>query len=705
VLHSWKKQPESPIMSMLDNSSLGIVPASDMISELGSTCDEHPQVTWDSEPGHTGNQVETSGLVSAGYLNQQLARQQVVIQTTISHTVKEQLAPLLEKMQVLIDSTSNTMALPRADSWEIAEAPVQFCDCEDSSVKDDEETSHDNTAASSEAISFRRRPSQLSLCTINSQSSIYSLSGQTECSMVSRVNTFLDDLSQPISQRVASFVKRCASLCQKPTHDSLLNFVESSGFFGFTGVLIILNSCFIGYQTDIQFKQAMSETNDPRTASSYLSRAFAALFLAELLLRLLARRMNFFTASDWKWNSFDAFLVVTSVMDEVMTSQVNFSATRILRVFRMARVLRIIRIVGAFRELREMLCSVISSLKSIFWALVLLCLVIYLFAILFMQSALNIIEQDGAQPQEFQSCWGSVHGAMYTLLAAISGGQDWIEAVAPFDNHSLFYRAFFSFFIVFVTFGMLNIPTGVFVARAAEISVLDKDLIIQAEIANTKSVVRNLRTMFQDLDTKHGGNIDIGKLTEYISRVDVQAYLAALNFHTSNTKELISMLDPQKTGQVGMNDFIAGCLQYKGSAKAVDVAILLYQHKMQSAKLNNLANAVETQMQRISQQIQVLRGPDSRQGTPKNMRPPATFEAPMDRQTHINMVKRDKVPRLGQPSPRSLLNRRLWNTSSGVEEETAHQKASNSEQTEVAQDSICFPVASDLPGQSRWMAL
>jgi len=324
---------------------------------------------------------------------------------------------------------------------------------------------------------------------------------------------------------------------------------------------------------------------------------------------------------------------------------------------------------------------------------------VYLFAILFMQGALNLIETDGAQTEKFEGSWGSVHSAMYTLLAAISGGKDWTDAVVPFDDYSLQYRAFFSLFIVFVTFGMLNILTGIFVARAAEISVLDKDLIIQSEIANTKSVVKDLRALFKDLESEHHGNIDIKQLTEYISRTDVQAYLAALNFHTSNAKEMFSMLDPHQTGKVRMNEFIAGCLRFKGSAKAVDVAILLHQHKKQSARLNSLANTLEKQMNIISQQVQVRLGPDSLAGTPKCTRQPPTFEITMDGPVHKNMSKSDKAPRLEQPSPRWRSKRRLWNTSSGAEDET------RAEQTQVAQDSISPPAISNPADPSSLLAL
>jgi len=369
---------------------------------------------------------------------------------------------------------------------------------------------------------------------------------------------------------------------------------------------------------------------------------------------------------------------VTLALDEIVNSTLDLSAARILRVFRMVRVLRIIRIVGPLCELREMLCSLIAALKSMCWSLLLLSLVLYLFAVLFMQGALDAITQDGAQPEQFQGCWGSLGGAMYTLLAAISGGQDWMECVNLFDPYSLWYRAIFSFYIVFVTFGMLNVLTGIFVARAGETSVLDKDVRIQAEIANTKSVVKDLQTLFKDADSEQHGSIDIERLTEYTSRPDVQAYFNSLQLHTANFKELVSMLDPQRTGKVSMNEFIAGCLRYKGSARTVDVAMLLKQQRQQSERMKQLTKNLESHLMIISQKIQVLAHPGTKRVRYKRR----------TRSSSCGSGEFEEVPHLDQPLHGAVSGRSSKSGCVDFEDETKTvvHNAASSEQPNSPQD-------------------
>jgi len=198
-----------------------------------------------------------------------------------------------------------------------------------------------------------------------------------------------------------------------------------------------------------------------------------------------------------------------------------------------------------------------------------------------------------------------VDDAMYTLLASISGGQDWVDIVAPFRKHSPWQHVSFCFYIVFVTVGMLNVLTGVFVSRAAEITVLDKDLIIQSEIASKKSLVKQLRDMFGEIDRTNCGTIDIDHLTRYMARADVQAYLSSQQLHSGNFKRLISLLDPQKTGKVTRDAFIAGCLQYKGNARTLDVALVLREQQRQIRILATVVHNLKEQAKVTSQDAKI----------------------------------------------------------------------------------------------------
>merc|ERR1712160_117753 len=79
--------------------------------------------------------------------------------------------------------------------------------------------------------------------------------------------------------------------------------------------------------------------------------------------------------------------------------------------------------------------SIIHTLKQVLWAMILLGMIIYVFAILFTQAAtihLTLVELEGESalldPHELQDLryyHGSVGASMLALFMSISNGMDW----------------------------------------------------------------------------------------------------------------------------------------------------------------------------------------------------------------------------------------------------------------------------------------
>merc|ERR1712203_900474 len=112
-----------------------------------------------------------------------------------------------------------------------------------------------------------------------------------------------------------------------------------------------------------------------------------------MLCRLLAYRADFFFGPDKLWNIFEFFLVVTSIMD-IAAGSSSFRSFAILRGLRLLRVLRVIRLMRFFRDLRRMVVSIMNSFAALSWALILLLIIMYLFAIILMQAATQILQSE-----------------------------------------------------------------------------------------------------------------------------------------------------------------------------------------------------------------------------------------------------------------------------------------------------------------------
>jgi len=108
----------------------------------------------------------------------------------------------------------------------------------------------------------------------------------------------------------------------------------------------------------------------------------------------------------------------------------NMSFLRVMRLMKMLKLLRMIRMLRTFRELRLIINSILASMKSTFWAILLVCTISFMFAIAFLQGATNYLKAEGDSIDkkvlaEINEYWSSVGRSMLTLYFAATGGMDW----------------------------------------------------------------------------------------------------------------------------------------------------------------------------------------------------------------------------------------------------------------------------------------
>merc|ERR1719343_525496 len=85
-------------------------------------------------------------------------------------------------------------------------------------------------------------------------------------------------------------------------------------------------------------------------------------------------------------NQFDLLVVVLDIMFQIFWSVLDkFSdppQIGVFRIFRLVRVLRAFRVLTTFRELYVMLHSFIGAMKAIFWALLMIFVVLTIWSII-----------------------------------------------------------------------------------------------------------------------------------------------------------------------------------------------------------------------------------------------------------------------------------------------------------------------------------
>lgn len=164
----------------------------------------------------------------------------------------------------------------------------------------------------------------------------------------------------------------------------------------------------------------------------------------------------------------DVFIVVSSIwevwvdvsnqlLQQDLQSLAGASSLKAFRIIRITRVVRTVRIMRLFRfvmALRTMITSIASTLKSLFWATVLLTLIIYVFAVLFAQSV-NDFDCSSLQDRERLAChryFVDLPTTMLSLFMSIAGGVSWEEVIGPLGEISPAWSGMFLIYIGFTYF-------------------------------------------------------------------------------------------------------------------------------------------------------------------------------------------------------------------------------------------------------------
>lgn len=344
------------------------------------------------------------------------------------------------------------------------------------------------------------------------------------------------------------------------------------------GLAIIANAVLMGVQADIAVQNARTGAKEPPVIRA-VAVALGAVFTAELVIRILAYRGDFFTKPGWRWNIFDFLLVFLQLSEEVVTVlvyensdavSVNLSFMRILRVLRLVRIVRLVRVLRLIRELRTLVQSIASTMTSLLWTVVLLLLLIFVVGICFTQVVADVgleapqLIQEGTDTFEY---YGSLLRSVMSLYQSITSGISWRDASQPLERHQPIMGLIFAVYIAFAALAMLNVITGVFVESA----------MASAREENTVTVVSRMRELVSKMEIGESGRMTWEQFEGQLNNPIMEAYFKSLDLSVTEAESLFRLLDIDNEGSIEVEEFIAGCCRIHGPAKAIDLTTLMCQ--------------------------------------------------------------------------------------------------------------------------------
>jgi len=173
---------------------------------------------------------------------------------------------------------------------------------------------------------------------------------------------------------------------------------------------------------------------------------------------------------------------------------------------------------------------------------------------------------------------------MLTMFQSVTGGIDWATALTPLMSQVSWMPAvIFSMYIAFTFLAMLNVVTGVFVESVLKSAKADKDTFM----------VNNARELFQNLEEGMQTQMSWEMFESKLSCHQMHEFFKAIDVDPSEAKGLFHLLDLDGSGAVSADEFLNGCLRLSGTAKALDLALVIQEVRQVGQKMSQQGRMIE----------------------------------------------------------------------------------------------------------------
>lgn len=347
--------------------------------------------------------------------------------------------------------------------------------------------------------------------------------------------------------------------------------VEHRIFNGFITFAIISYSVYVGVETDYK---------DSGGSDMWLAIeiTYGSIFAIELILRVGAYGLSFFFGPNAGWNIFDFILVTSAVLDTfVITLLLSDSsdalgliaALRILRMLRLARIFRLIRFV---KELWLLLAGVLDALRTLFWAMLLIVLFIYVCGILMTRTV--------GQPHAGKPCdedflgidalFGTVPVSMFTLFAVLTTDQ-WADIARCTMMYEPWTWIFYLVFLACTAYAMMNVIVAVVVEGTMEQASQQKGDIHKKQEAERQEAIHKIGEVFKKADEDGNGLLTRQEFMTAVHQAEVQEYLMSSGIDLRLAGTLFDILDYDDSGCLDADEFVRGAMRARGDAQAKEI--------------------------------------------------------------------------------------------------------------------------------------
>jgi len=336
----------------------------------------------------------------------------------------------------------------------------------------------------------------------------------------------------------------------------ILAIPSSTWFQTVTALAIFLNAVVIGLETDI--------------TSVYwwwLEQALLVFFLCELILRLYCAGWTFFVDRHevW-WNWFDFSIVISGILDQwlmciVFKGHRQHGMFMIARLLRLLRAFRLFRLVRLVRPLHTLSQGILDAMTGMFWILVFMAMWMYSISILctrlighglLFEDFLEMAEDP--EVLEARAYFSTVSASLFSLFELISNWS--LMPIVLLLDVSPVFRCFFVSVVIYATWAMLSVMTGVVSENMIAIrDQSEQDKLLQEEKLKRR-ITCELEQIFLEGDTDHSGTMDYDEFNELVNSKHVRDLMQCTRVTLKDLLDMFTWLDHDDSREVTIDGFL-----------------------------------------------------------------------------------------------------------------------------------------------------
>lgn len=399
-----------------------------------------------------------------------------------------------------------------------------------------------------------------------------------------------------------------ANLC-KPMH-KVTDFYKESGvwqaiakhylFENFTLGVIAVNALWISIDTDMNDSELLLNAHPVfQVAENF----FCGYFFIEWTVRFMAFKRKRDGLRD-RWFTFDSGMVLLMVLETWVMAVValaaggggtggmgNASVLRVARLLRLSRMARMARLLRAMPELMILIKGMVAAMRSVFFTLFLLVIIMYVFAVAFTQLT------DGTQVGDMH--FKSVPDSMYTLL--LYGTL--LDNVGPLADRlgreSLFLGAVFFFFVLLGALTVMNMLIGVLCEVVSAVAATEREEMLVGYVN------RKVRKIVEELDQDGGGTISKDEFVQILENMEAVKALQDVGVDVVGLVDFADVIFEEEE-DLSFPKFMEVVLQLRGSNNATvkDVVDLRKLVRTETMRTNLLLERMQDVMKIQQAEIQ-----------------------------------------------------------------------------------------------------